>query len=203
MCKSFSSNSEFSNKTITEIINADNFLFYINQLKEFDSKNIEKYKTFAIDILKKYLSIELIKERKPSWIERTINNIKDFDTEITDYFNTLETSRNTGKVSLIEGVTDLMLNPIKNSSWGDEPSLLALVMEDDLEKYFYQDMNFMDNALIFLSNSISKYGDFQIFRNKILNVMKKISQTGNKDQQIKMNFFLEYIKEEEESIKND
>ena len=96
-----------------------------------------------------------------------------------------------------------MLNPIKNSSWGDEPSLLALVMEDDLEKYFYQDMNFMDNALIFLSNSISKYGDFQIFRNKILNVMKKISQTGNKDQQIKMNFFLEYIKEEEESIKND
>ena len=194
---------EFNKNTITEIINADNFLFYINQLKEFDSKNIEKYKTFAIDILKKYLSIELIKERKPSWIERTINNIKDFDTEITDYFNTLETSRNTGKVSLIEGVTDLMLNPIKNSSWGDEPSLLALVMEDDLEKYFYQDMNFMDNALIFLSNSISKYGDFQIFRNKILNVMKKISQTGNKDQQIKMNFFLEYIKEEEESIKND
>ena len=89
-----------------------------------------------------------------------------------------------------------MLNPIKNSSWGEEPDLLAQVEEDDIEQYFYQDMSFIYDSLTFLTDSTSKYGDFQIFRNKILNVIKKISQNGNKDQQIKMKKVLEYLKEE-------
>lgn len=186
-----------SNKdTITEIINADNFLFYIDQLKEFDSENIEKYKIFAIDILKKYLNIELIKERHPSWIKQIIHNIKNFDTTLADYLDRCEISTKNEKISSLESVTDLMLNPIRNSSWGEEPNLLAEVKEDDIEQYFYQDLNFVEDSLIFLSDSISKYGDFQIFRNKVLNVIKKISQNGNKDQQIKMKFFLENLKEE-------
>lgn len=186
-----------SNKdTITEIISADNFLFYIDQLKEFDSDNTEKYKTFAIDILKKYLDIELNKERRPSWINQTINNIKNFDMLLNDYFNNFETSTKNEKVSSLEGVIDLMLNPIKNSSWGDEPDLLALVNESDLEKYFYQNLDFVENSLGFIRNSISKYGDFEIFRNKLLNVIKKIASEGNQDQQNKMKKILEYLKEE-------
>ena len=194
---------ESNKETLTEIISADNFLFYIHQLQEFDSENIEKYKAFAIDILKKYLCIELEKDRHPSWIKQTIHNIKSFDIVLDDYFNSFQTSTKNEKISSLESVQNLMLNPIKNSSWGEEPDLLAQVEEDDIEQYFYQDMSFIYDSLTFLTDSTSKYGDFQIFRNKILNVMKKISQTGNKDQQIKMNFFLEYIKEEEESIKND
>lgn len=186
-----------SNKdTLTEIISADNFLFYIDQLKEFDSDNTEKYKTFAIDILKKYLDIELNKERKPSWVNQTINNIKNFDMVLNDYFNNFETSTKNEKVSSLEGVIDLMLNPIKNSSWGDEPDLLALVNESDLEEYFYQNLDFVENSLGFIRNSISKYGDFEIFRNKLLNVIKKIASEGNQDQQNKMKKILEYLKEE-------
>lgn len=186
-----------SNKdTITEIISADNFLFYMYQLEEFDSENTDKYKTFAIDILKKYLDIELTKENKPSWVEQTINNIKDFDISLSHYCNNFIVSNNNEKISSLQSITDLMLNPIRNSSWGEEPNLLSQIDENDLEKYFYQDMNFVYDSLKFLNDSISQYGDFQIFRNKILNVMKKISQNGGKDQQIKMKKILEYLKEE-------
>ena len=187
---------ESNKETLTEIISADNFLFYIHQLQEFDSENIEKYKAFAIDILKKYLCIELEKDRHPSWIKQTIYNIKSFDTALDDYFNSFQTSTKNEKISSLESVQNLMLNPIKNSSWGEEPDLLAQVEEDDIEQYFYQDMSFIYDSLTFLTDSTSKYGDFQIFRNKILNVIKKISQNGNKDQQIKMKKVLEYLKEE-------
>ncbi|MCT7575738.1 KAP family NTPase [Aliarcobacter butzleri] len=187
---------ESNKETLTEIISADNFLFYIHQLQEFDSENIEKYKAFAIDILKKYLCIELEKDRHPSWIKQTIHNIKSFDTALDDYFNSFQTSTKNEKISSLESVKNLMLNPIINSSWGEEPNLLAQVEEDDIEQYFYQDMSFIYDSLTFLTDSTSKYGDFQIFRNKILNVIKKISQNGNKDQQIKMKKVLEYLKEE-------
>lgn len=184
---------ESNKSSITEIISADNFLFYIHQLQEFDDGNEQKYNTFAIDILKSYLDIELSKESKPSWVGQTIHNIKNFDIALNDYFNNFETSTKNEKISSLQSVSNLMLNPIRNNSWGEEPNLLAQVDENDLEQYFYQDINFVDNSLTFLSNSISKYEDFQIFRNKILNIIKKINQTGNKDQQIKMKNILEYL----------
>lgn len=187
---------ESNQNNITEIINADNFLFYIQQLEEFDSENIEKYKKFAIDLLKKYLYIELKGDRYSSWVNQTISNIKNFDIALNDYYNDFEKNMKNEKISSLESITNLMLNPIRKSSWGEEPHLLAQVKEDDIEKYFYQDMNFVDDSLTFLVNSISRHGDFKIFRNKILNVIKKISQNGNKDQQVKMKKILEYLKEE-------
>lgn len=187
---------ESNQNNITEIINADNFLFYIQQLEEFDSENIEKYKKFAIDLLKKYLYIELKGDRHPSWIKQTIHNIKSFDIVLDDYFNSFQTSTKNEKISSLESVQNLMLNPIRNSSWGEEPDLLEQVKEDDIEKYFHQNMNFVDDSLTFLVNSISRYGNFKIFRNKLLNVIKRINQNGNKDQQVKMKKILEYLKEE-------
>lgn len=187
---------ESNQNNITEIINADNFLFYIQQLEEFDSENIEKYKKFAIDLLKKYLYIELKGDRYSSWVNQTISNIKNFDIALNDYYNDFEKNMKNEKISSLESITNLMLNPIRKSSWGEEPDLLAQVNENDIEQYFYQDMNFVDDSLTFLVNSISRHGNFKIFRNKLLNVIKKISQNGNKDQQVKMKKILEYLKEE-------
>lgn len=187
---------ESNQNNITEIINADNFLFYIQQLEEFDSENIEKYKKFAIDLLKKYLYIELKGDRYSSWVNQTISNIKNFDIALNDYYNDFEKNMKNKKISSLESITNLMLNPIRKSSWGEEPHLLAQVKEDDIEKYFYQDMNFVDDSLTFLVNSISRHGNFKIFRNKLLNVIKRINQNGNKDQQVKMKKILEYLKEE-------
>lgn len=187
---------ESNQNNITEIINADTFLFYIQQLEEFDSENIEKYKKFAIDLLKKYLYIELKGDRYSSWVNQTISNIKKFDIALNDYYNDFEKNMKNEKISSLESITNLMLNPIRKSSWGEEPDLLAQVNENDIEQYFYQDMNFVDDSLTFLVNSISRHGNFKIFRNKLLNVIKKISQNGNKDQQVKMKKILEYLKEE-------
>ena len=187
---------ESNQNNITEIINADNFLFYIQQLEEFDSENIEKYKKFAIDLLKKYLYIELKGDRYSRWVNQTISNIKNFDIALNDYYNDFEKNMKNEKISSLESITNLMLNPIRKSSWGEEPDLLAQVNENDIEQYFYQDMNFVDDSLTFLVNSISRHGNFKIFRNKLLNVIKRINQNGNKDQQVKMKKILEYLKEE-------
>lgn len=187
---------ESNQNNIIEIINADNFLFYIQQLEEFDSENIEKYKKFAIDLLKKYLYIELKGDRYSRWVNQTISNIKKFDIALNDYYNDFEKNMKNEKISSLESITNLMLNPIRKSSWGEEPDLLAQVNENDIEQYFYQDMNFVDDSLTFLVNSISRHGNFKIFRNKLLNVIKRINQNGNKDQQVKMKKILEYLKEE-------
>lgn len=187
---------ESNQNNIIEIINADNFLFYIQQLEEFDSENIEKYKKFAIDLLKKYLYIELKGDRYSRWVNQTISNIKNFDIALNDYYNDFEKNMKNEKISSLESITNLMLNPIRKSSWGEEPDLLAQVNENDIEQYFYQDMNFVDDSLTFLVNSISRHGNFKIFRNKLLNVIKRINQNGNKDQQVKMKKILEYLKEE-------
>ena len=187
---------ESNKETLTEIISADNFLFYIHQLQEFDSENIEKYKAFAIDILKKYLCIEIKGDRYSRWVNQTISNIKNFDIALNDYYNDFEKNMKNEKISSLESITNLMLNPIRKSSWGEEPDLLAQVNENDIEQYFYQDMNFVDDSLTFLVNSISRHGNFKIFRNKLLNVIKRINQNGNKDQQVKMKKILEYLKEE-------
>ena len=187
---------ESNKETLTEIISADNFLFYIQQLEEFDSENIEKYKKFAIDLLKKYLYIELKGDRYSRWVNQTISNIKNFDIALNDYYNDFEKNMKNEKISSLESITNLMLNPIRKSSWGEEPDLLAQVNENDIEQYFYQDMNFVDDSLTFLVNSISRHGNFKIFRNKLLNVIKRINQNGNKDQQVKMKKILEYLKEE-------
>ena len=187
---------ESNQNNITEIINADNFLFYIQQLEEFDSENIEKYKKFAIDLLKKYLYIELKGDRYSRWVNQTISNIKNFDIALNDYYNDFEKNMKNEKISSLESITNLMLNPIRKSSWGEEPHLLAQVKEDDIEKYFHENINFVDDSLTFLVNSISRHGNFKIFRNKLLNVIKRINQNGNKDQQVKMKKILEYLKEE-------
>ena len=187
---------ESNQNNITEIINADNFLFYIQQLEEFDSENIEKYKKFAIDLLKKYLYIELKGDRYSRWVNQTISNIKNFDIALNDYYNDFEKNMKNEKISSLESITNLMLNPIRKSSWGEEPDLLEQVNEDDIEKYFHQNINFVDDSLTFLVNSISRHGNFKIFRNKLLNVIKRINQNGNKDQQVKMKKILEYLKEE-------
>ena len=187
---------ESNKETLTEIISADNFLFYIQQLEEFDSENIEKYKKFAIDLLKKYLYIELKGDRYSRWVNQTISNIKNFDIALNDYYNDFEKNMKNEKISSLESITNLMLNPIRKSSWGEEPDLLEQVNEDDIEKYFHQNINFVDDSLTFLVNSISRHGNFKIFRNKLLNVIKRINQNGNKDQQVKMKKILEYLKEE-------
>jgi hypothetical protein len=187
---------ESNQNNITEIINADNFLFYIQQLEEFDSENIEKYKKFAIDLLKKYLYIEIKGDRYSRWVNQTISNIKNFDIALNDYYNDFEKNMKNEKISSLESITNLMLNPIRKSSWGEEPDLLEQVNEDDIEKYFHQNINFVDDSLTFLVNSISRHGNFKIFRNKLLNVIKRINQNGNKDQQVKMKKILEYLKEE-------
>lgn len=186
---------EVHQTNMTNILNSDSFLFYIQQLKEFDSVNIQKYDKFTINILQKYISEYLgnSNQRYSLFDEERIQNIVNFDKALKEYYENYQIQEEEAKISTKEKITKLMLNPIRNSSLGEEPHLLSQVSEGKLEEYLYQDMNFVDESLSFLTHSISRYEGFQIFTNKLLKVMEKISQNGNVDQQIKMKNILEYL----------
>lgn len=180
---------------ITKILNSDSFLFYIKQLKEYDSLNTKKYDNFAINILQKYITeyLENSKERHSLFEEERIQNIVNFDLKLKEYYENYQVQEEVRKISTKEKITKLMLNPIRNRGWGEEPHLLAQVTEEKLEEYFYQNMNFVDECLSFLTHSTSRYEGFQVLTNKLLKVIEKISQNGDVDQQIKMKNILEYL----------
>lgn len=183
---------ENNKDNITKILDSDEFLSCIQILKEADNEDVEKYHDFAKDILYKYLDIDFSKfdEHKNSSEKQKLENIKNFDTSLKEYYDIFLNSIKNEKISSLEGVTELMLKPTRKNSLGEEPLLLAKVSEDDLEKYFYKSMTFVDDSLTFLDDSISKHENFKIFRNKLLNVMKKIASEGNQDQQIKIDRIL-------------
>ncbi|MGW8169359.1 MAG: hypothetical protein ACWGHH_05090 [Sulfurovaceae bacterium] len=191
---------EENKSNITKAISSDNFIFYINQLKEFDRINIAKYDEFAIEIFKQYLNnhLENIDARYFGFEKQRIENIIKFDKSLDEYYNNYKLEIKNKKIDSSENIIQLMLSPTKNRGYGEEPVLLSQVSEKDLEKYFFESQDFVESSLNFLQwiRRFSSDKDFEIFRNKLISAMKKIYKNGNKDQKIKIQKILEYLKEE-------
>lgn len=191
---------EENKSIITKAVSSDNFLFYVNQLKEFDDKNINKYDEFAIEIFKQYLNnhLENIDARYSGFEKQRIENIIKFDKSLDEHYNNYKLETKNKKINSSENIIQLMMNPIKNRGWGEEPNLLSLIEVKDLEKYLLESQDFVESSFNFLQwiRGFSNDTDFEPFKVNILNTMKKIVKTGTKDQKIKIKKILEYLKEE-------
>lgn len=190
---------EENKSIITKAVSSDNFLFYVNQLKEFDDKNINKYDEFAIEIFKQYLNnyLENIDARYSGFEKQRIENIIKFDKSLDEYYNNYKLETKNKKIDSSENIIQLMMNSIKNRGWGEESNLLSLVEVKDLEKYLLESQDFVESSFDFLQwiRGYSNDTDFEPFKVNILNTMKKIVKTGTKDQKIKIKKILEYLKE--------
>lgn len=182
---------EENKSNITQILDSGNFIFYIEELIKYDNINKEKYTTFAIEVLKQYLQ-QYKKNQDEDYDpfkEKNIEDITSFHSELNNYYESLEAVK-IEEIDSSKKLIELVNEAIKGA--GDKSaSLLSLVKEEDIEKYFYEDINFVKNSLMLLSwEKKSVSADFVPYKEKLLKVMSKISEEGTEEQKEKIKMLL-------------
>lgn len=186
---------ETNSNEIISIIDINNFIFYINLLKELDIGNKEKYHNFAIKLFINYLPIFLQSdERYHSRGEDKIKNIRDFDNTLDEFINEFKADTKDKKINSIKKVIELIRKPVESSSWGKEPQLLMMVSDETYEKYILKNQEFVevcfDLILHFGKNSNS---GFEPFISRIIKLFEKLKNFDNEDYKVKMTKMLNYI----------
>lgn len=180
---------------IISIIDINNFIFYINLLKELDTKNEEKYHKFAIELFITYLPTFLQSdERYHSWGEEKINNIKKFDDTLDSFINDFKADKKEKKINSIEKVIELIRKPVQSNGWGKEPQLLMMVSDETYEKYILESQEFVKVCfdLIQYFDKSSNSG-FDPFISRIINLFVKLQNSDNENYKVKMTKILNYI----------
>lgn len=183
---------EENKENIINILDSDNFIYFIEELKKYDNTNNQQYNTFAIEVLKKYLEVHRKNDDGiyDPFKEKKIEEIISFHSDLKNYYE----SQNTETINDIdssEKVINLVKKVIKRE-WDGSAISLNHLKEEDLEKYFYESIDFVKNSLMFFSwEKKSVSGDFLPYKEKLLKVIMKISTEGNEEQKIKMNMLLE------------
>jgi hypothetical protein len=179
---------------IIEIVNVNNFLFYINLLKELNN-NDEKYHSFAVELFRKYLPIFLPSgERHHSWGEAKIKNIREFDSSLNIFINEFKADTQDKKVDNIEKVIALIKKPVESNSWGKEPQLLMTVSDETYEKYILESQDFVEACfdLIRYFGKNSNSG-FELFIERMIKKFEKLQESDNENYKVKMTKMLNFI----------
>ena len=185
---------EYSNEIIS-ILDINSFIFYINLLKELDTKNEEKYHKFAIELFIKHLPIFLQSdERYHSWGEEKINNIRKFDDTLDSFINDFKADTKEKKINSIEKVIELIKKPVQSNGWGKEPQLLMMVPDETYEKYILESQDFVEVCfdLIRYFGKSSNSG-FELFINRIIKLFEKLQNSNDENYKVKMTKMLNFI----------
>lgn len=142
-----------------DILNAANFLFYINQLIEIDKENEKKYREFAVEKFKEYLEKKIkSNSTRELTIFGTMNNIKNFDPSLKEFIEEKEKEFKLEKVKSSEEIIALFRYPRENNGWGKEPEYLMNVKKETYKDY-------IEGSPEFLREIVSFIGWTQTFRN--------------------------------------
>jgi len=114
-----------------------------------------------------------------------------FDKRIEELHDNLVTKNDIYKISSAERIIENIFNTIIPI----QKELSSKITEEILEKYCYEDLEFLRSAIGFLQSNASYLQSNKELRVKILNVFKKISENGDENQKLKMKFVLEDLKE--------
>ncbi|QUE31974.1 P-loop NTPase fold protein [Francisella philomiragia] len=181
---------------IEEFIDYRNFLFYIEELMNFDKKNEEKYRKFAIPVLKKY--IENCLSNNHFCARQSINQIVGFDNSLKDFYEEEIARINQIKISDKDAVKNIMKDVLFKRSWDEEPQILSSISIDILKEYLLSDMNFMYYFREFIdwvnSFSIRSENGYESFRKNLIKAMEELLNEGTQDQKTKLAMILERYK---------
>ena len=114
-----------------------------------------------------------------------------FDERVKELHDNFITQNEIYKISSAERIIENIFNtrvPIRKE-------LTSKITEEILEKYCYENLEFLRSAIGFLQRDISRLPDNEELKNKILKVFKNLSKNGDKNQKLKMKFILEDLKE--------
>ncbi len=183
---------------LEDMISSNNFIFYINQLKDLDSANKNEYHTFAIKILEKYLLGYLESdEHYGMFKQEEVNNIKDYDVSLKKSADDFEINEKKSQIDSIEKVIEVLKKPRQNSGWGDEPKLLSSISKEKSKEYILESPEYLEATmdLIKYIGRFSSNTGFEPFIENSIKVFEELRDDGSQDHKIKMTKMLSYINE--------
>ena len=182
---------ETNKENIIDIVGVSPFLLYIKTLEKFDEENKQKYHEFATKILLEYIRGVFKNDQYQNLYTNILYKMIDFDERVNELHDNLITQNEIYKISSAEKIIENIFNtrvPIQKE-------LTSKITEEILEKYCYENLEFLRSAIGFLQSNASYLSSNKELRVKILNVFKKISENGDENQTHKMKFVLEDLKE--------
>ncbi|OUT11325.1 hypothetical protein B9N62_04835 [Campylobacter concisus] len=182
---------ETNKENIIDIVGFSPFLLYIETLGKFDEENKQKYHEFAVKILLDYITDIFENNQYQNLYTDNLDEMIKFDDRVKELYDNLITQNEIYKISSAERIMENIFNtrvPIQKE-------LSSKITEEILEKYCYENLEFLRSVIGFLQRNISKLSDNKELKNKISQVFEKISQNGDKNQKLKIKFILEDLKE--------
>ena len=189
--KSLFAHLETNKENIIDIVGVRSFLLYIETLEKFDEKNKQKYHEFATKVLLDYIRDVFENNQYQNLYTDILDEMINFDERVEELHDNIITQNEIYKISSAEKI----IENIFNSRIPIQKELTSKITEEILEKYCYGNLEFLRSAIRFLQSNASYLSSNKELRVKILNVFKKISQNGDKNQKLKMKFILEDLKE--------
>ena len=189
--KSLFTHLETNKENILDIVGVSSFLLYIETLEKFDEKNKQKYHEFATKVLLEYIRDVFENNQNQNLYTDILDEMINFDKRVKELHDNLITKNEIYKISSAERIIENIFNarvPIQKE-------LTSKITEEILEKYCYENLEFLRSAIGFLQRDISRLPDNKELKDKILKVFEKISQNGDENQKLKMKFILEDLKE--------
>jgi hypothetical protein A6014_06421 len=181
---------ETNKENIIDIVGVSPFLLYIETLTKFDEENKQKYHEFATEVLIEYIKDVFENNQYQNLYTDILDEMIKFD-RVKELHDKLITQNEIYKISSAERIIENIFNtrvPIQKE-------LSSKITEEILEKYCYEDLEFLRSAIEFLQRDISRLPNNKELKCKISKVFEKILQNGDKNQKLKMKFILEDLKE--------
>lgn len=189
--KSLFTRLETNKENIIDIVGVSPFLLYIETLGKFDEENKQKYHEFAIKILLDYITDIFENDQNQNLYNDILDEMINFDERVKALHDNLIIQNEIYKISS----TERIIENIFNARIPIQKELTSKITEEILEKYCYENLEFLRSTIGFLQRDISRLPDNKELKDKILKVFEKISKNGDENQKLKMKFILEDLKE--------
>jgi len=189
--KSLFSRLETNKENIIDIVGVSPFILYIETLGKFDEENKKMYHEFATKVLLDYIRGVFENNQYQNLYTDILDEMINFDDRVNELHDNFITQNEIYKISSAERI----MENIFNARVSVQKELSSKITEEILEKYCYENLEFLRSVIGFLQRDISRLPDNEELKNKISQVFEKISQNGDKNQKLKMKFILEDLKE--------
>ncbi len=188
---------EHDNKLIiagNAYLNSGNFIHYIEQLKELDIENKEKYHDFAVEHLKSFIKENL------DWMKDgsvgDAQNILDFDVSLPDYYEECIEESDQSAVNSVEQIITMMLDIRRNNGWNNEPELLSKIQQEDIKKYILDNPKYCEGVVRFLSSPEGKDLNVSEYTENVISVFQDLSKSQNTNHMHKAEKILKYLEKD-------
>jgi len=158
-------------------LHPDFFLYYIQQLKELDDTNKEKYHDFAIECLKEFIqnNLDWMKGGRPG----EPKSVLEFDVRLSDYCDKCIENNHQEAVNSIEKIIILMCDE-ENYDYDQRVKHLSQLSQKEIKQHILDNAEYFKEVYGFLY-SYGHRTEFAIYVKNVVSVLRELSQSKNKN----------------------